>query len=137
MTEAEIALARRLVACSRWPEIAERGHHHGTAAAFYFREYYTGRQWVDVAPPQATDHEWLPDLNDPGTVGCVEALVQQALGHDGVSVVVEVRWTPVSLYRATRWTPGERGWGWTPHTIGGCDHPTKIAALVAALKAAP
>ena len=128
---AQSDLARRLVACPRWrwvegmriaspPELAG----------------------LRVAPGSIVSPHALPDLNDAATVGCVEALVQQALGHDGVSVVVVVRWTSTSLYRVTRWTDSSaeqktEGWGWTPLTIGGNDHPTKIGALVAALESAP
>ena len=130
----DLDLARRLVACPRWPRIQSDGSYQTVDGALTFREHDIGRLWID-----GRGYDWLPDLDDAATVGCVEALVQQVLGHDGVSVVVVVRWTSTSLYRVTRWTDSSaerktEGWGWTPLTIGGNDHPTKIGALIAALE---
>ena len=123
-------LSRRLIACPRfrWLEGMRIASPPELAG-------------LRVAPGSIVSPHALPDLDDPATVGCLEALVQQALGHDGVSVVVSVRWTPTSLYRVVRWTAPTtdeqraEGWGWTPLTIG-TEHPTKAAALVAALEAA-
>lgn len=130
MTEAEIALAREAVACKHW-------------------EWMPGVRWTrpDTSmwyPPagriESDAVEMLldaqPDLFDPATVGCLEALVQRVLGHDGVNVIVEPRWGVGVGYRVTRWTRSAID-SYQPTTVGGMGHKTKAAALVAALKAAP
>ena len=124
MTEAEIALAREAVACKHWDLLPgmlldQRGlrvrYEDGA-----LRELFAGD---------------LPVFADCATVGCLLSLVQRVLGHDGESVVVEVRWT-AGTHRVVRWR--HRGhMGWSPTTIGGESHPSAVAALVAALKAAP
>lgn len=124
MTEAEIALARKAVACKHWDLLPgmlmdQRGlrvrYEDGA-----LRELFAGD---------------LPALDDPATVGCLLALVQRVLGHDGANVVVEVRWT-AGTHRVVRWR--HRGhMGWSPTTIGGESHPSAVSALVAALRAAP
>lgn len=124
LTDESLALAREAVACKHWDLLPgmlmdQRGlrvrYEDGA-----LRELFAGD---------------LPVFSDPATVGCLEALVQRVLGHDGINVVVDVRWSVVNTYRIARWT--REGYGWAIATIGGYDHPTKIAALVAALKAAP
>lgn len=124
LTDESLALAREAVACKHWELLPgmlmdQRGlrvrYEDGA-----LRELFAGD---------------LPVFSDPATVGCLEALVQRVLGHDGASVVVEVRWT-AGTHRVVRWR--HRGpMGWSPTTIGGEAHPSAVAALVAALKAAP
>jgi hypothetical protein len=117
-------LARRAVACPRWRWM--EGMRIAAPAELLGLRVADG----SIVSPAA-----LPDFDDPATVGCLEVLVQAALGHDGVNVVVDVRWSVVNTYRIARWT--RKGYGWAIATIGGNDHPTKIAALVAALESAP
>lgn len=81
------------------------------------------------------DRGWVPDLDDAATIGALEAVVGEMLGHDGVNVIVSVRWSPASQYRVTRWRRTDHGW--SPLTVGGNDHPSKGAALAAAILAAP
>lgn len=127
-------LARRAVACPRWPAKRREGFYMAHRGRLTCRELDTGRLWVDVAPGDAEAHDWLPDLDDPATVGCLEALVQAALGHDGVNIIVEPRWGVGVGYRVTRWTRSAID-SYQPMTIGGMGHATKAAALVAALEA--
>lgn len=140
MTEADLALAREAVACKHWAWMP------GMWTLCRVRLTDGGKDWLIGERPGATRDGGgtvdtidvsglLPDFGDPATVGCLEALVQRVLGHDGTSVVVEVRWT-AGTHRVVRWR--HRGhMGWSPTTIGGESHPSKVAALVAALKAAP
>lgn len=147
MTDAEIALAREAVACKHWAWMpgmrmidAVNGFNpcrvvtpsEGVRVTTTSHRLY--RPAADAQDVPAWP-DWLPDLSDPATVGGLEALVQRVLGHDGTSVVVEVRWT-AGTHRVVRWR--HRGhMGWSPTTIGGESHPSKVAAMVAALKAAP
>ncbi|MEN9785525.1 MAG: hypothetical protein RLZZ299_789 [Pseudomonadota bacterium] len=125
MTEEQIALARRAVACRGWRWMAGMltacsvrvieggggyiiGHRQGAT-----RE---GGGWVD-----AEDAGYLPDLTDPATLGCLLALVREAWSN---AIVIRIGngWFHVEV--------DERDW---------YDHNTSslLAALVAALEAAP
>lgn len=148
MTEAEIVLAREAVACKHWAWMpgmrmidAANGFNpcrvvtpsEGVRVTTTSHRLY--RPAADAQDVPAWP-DWLPDLSDPATVGCLEALVQRVLGHDGVNVIVEPRWGVGVGYRVTRWTRSAID-SYQPMTIGGMGHATKAAALVAALKAAP
>lgn len=100
-------LARRAVACKGWRWMP------GMLACLY-REDGTlmgsnrhGRPGPD----------FLPDLTDPATLGCLLALVREALGIP---------------YLCTSVSPEGRWW-----VDGYSLHETEAAALVAALEAAP
>ena len=142
MTEADLALAREAVACKHWEWMPGMLDINGRriirvdgdklTVAWYGNPHH--RLAPDITVVSATD--FPPDLDDPATVGCLEALVQRVLGHDGVNVIVEPRWGVGVGYRVTRWTRSAID-SCQPMTIGGMGHATKAAALVAALKAAP
>lgn len=126
MTEEQIALARRAVACKGWRWLpgmrttdAMRVIHDETA--------FPGRpcairegSWVDTSPPRPLG-DALPDLTDSATLGCLLALVREA-------------WSDPMMYVA-----GRGLWDvFTSHDVEIVqDQHTEAEALVAALEAAP
>ena len=120
-----IDLAKRAVACKGWrwlPGMRAVGRRNLPAA--WFR--------LDESTPSLTG-EWsgaLPDLTDPATLGCVLALVREALGDPGAAV-----------WRA-KIMPGEpEYWEVTdcpavlPRIWYGCGK-TEVEALISALEGA-
>ena len=131
LTDEEAALAREAVASKHWDPMEGMLLVERPASGMGLH----GGRPVRVGPDGGMGIGFLPVFSDPATVGCLEALVQRVLGHDGASVVVEVRWA-VGIYRVIRWQH-HGPMGWSPVAIGRQKHSSKIAALVAALKAAP
>ena len=121
MTEEQIALARRAVACKGW-------------------WWMPGMRWVnDPAKPLTSEgdegrHEYgytppkygIPDLTDPATLGCLLALVREAWGDSGMFV----------RPRGSKMRPD-----WAVFTGANsdivCAALSEAEALVAALEAAP
>ena len=114
MTEQQMALARRAVACKGWRWMP------GMLA------------WRPDCPPlrlatdevteiALQDHGWLPDLIDPATLGCLLALVREAHGDPHAY-----------LAPGDGWFVGRRA---RDGIVGEGD--TEAEALVAALEAAP
>lgn len=131
MNEDQIGVARRLVACKRWPDRADNnsGTLIGGGGRVVFRETFTGRQWLDVGWPTTPDEEWLPDLDDAATIGWLEDLVRRAWRDPSVYVA------PCTELHADGTSPVwfvYTGRGRGPIGTG----PTRAAALVAALEAA-
>jgi hypothetical protein len=118
MTPDQIALARRAVACPGWrfPERAFRSNHTKGSACRDLR-------WVDVAPVGSPDHDWLPDLTDPATLGYLLDLVREA-------------WADPKLHVLPFWRVRR---GYLPLEQDGpfVSAPSEAAALVDALEAAP
>jgi hypothetical protein len=80
MTEEQIALARRAVACKGWRWIAGmKAIRHEEHCTSWFRIEETLRRlagdWASA----------LPDLTDPATLGCLLALVREAWGDHATS----------------------------------------------------
>lgn len=75
MTEEQIALARRAVACKGWRWMRGMSNDQGQTI-----------DCVELIPGKAYCGEWdadmtaLPDLTDPATLGCLLALVREAWG---------------------------------------------------------
>lgn len=125
MTDDETALARRAVACKVW-------------------RWMSGMLAVDTSPdsprpPQrlgqkfsqpADGREWLPDLSDPATLGCIEhGLLPEAWGG-------RIYGTPVLMSRGIGWIVIDAGGPFIPNEGLG-EGPDIATALVAALEAAP
>lgn len=114
MSEEQIALARRAVACEGWrwtPGMLRTspGAHHG------IRVLDVNAVGIDRTHP-------LPDLTDAATLGCLLALVREAHGRCCYTQVCGGYWTIQN-------DDTEDAWG---------DHcATEAEALVAALEAAP
>lgn len=131
MTDEQIALARRAVACSgfRWMPGMRYGSVdviEGTASPWSFNGYERVGEHVDMVA--YTD--WvpcLPDLEDPATLGCLLALVREAWWQDDMGA---------SRYK-DQWcvdvTPQEAP-NYAFYAFYGA---SEAEALVAALEAAP
>lgn len=149
MTEEQIALARRAVACKGWRwmpgmlsdegrvvEINVHGLLVGYTTGIILKSGLQGwpRAW------EASASLRLPDLTDPATLGCLLALVREAYGDSSLYV---------RLSDTTRQSDGVRAWevlGWldpsrSPDGRGGSwrgwGYASEAEALVAALEAAP
>ena len=136
MTEEQIALARRAVACRGWKWMpgmrttdAMRVIHDETA--------FPGRpcairegSWVDTSPPRPLT-DALPDLTDPATLGCVLALVREAWGDECICTL-PVDYGPGGVTWFCRLTAGGRDLAQS-YVRGGVG---EVEALVAALEAA-
>ena len=114
-------LARRAVACKHWRWMP------GMLAIVGVERQ---RVLSDKLPAYG---DWLPDLTDAATLGCLLALVRDAWGDDG-------------LHCAGRYSDGKWLWhvqGGHPHgatfrrRVYAIGHGTEAEALVAALEAAP
>lgn len=118
MTDAQVALARRAVACKGWKWMG------GMLAV--------ATEGMVALPLRLTDgHDWphdlglrLPDLTDPATLGCLLALVREAWGNDDLGTM---RWDARSRWCAeTTDFPYRAFYG-----------DTEAEALVVAWEAAP
>jgi hypothetical protein len=131
MTEEQIALAKRAVACKGWRWMPGMRTTEGMRTIHDPRLWpdrpcaIREGTWVDTAVPRPLgDH--LPDLTDPATLGCLLALVREAWGDP---------------YASSRWIKPE--WkvlvqrsGYVVYTVVGVGK-TEEESLVAALEAAP
>jgi len=131
MTEEQIALAKRAVACKHWRWMS------GMLRGDGFRCTWVDEDERELAAPTwcANGIEWknsrtgskdLPDLTDPATLGCLLALVRLAWGDQHMVVRCDDRHGKASwwIYR----------WGDLPRSR---ECSTEAEALVAALEAAP
>ena len=125
MTEAQLDLARRAVACKGWrwmPGMLDTTGgrficYADCGEAAWVRRADDGCEWLPV-------DERLPDLTDPATVGCLLALVREAWGNDDLGTM---RWDARSRWCAeTTDFPYRAFYG-----------DTEAEALVVAWEAAP
>ena len=128
MTDEQIALARRAVACRGWrwmPGMLTGDGFRCVWSDEISREWASptwcenGMSWKNTR----TGSKDLPDLTDPATLGCLLALVRVAYGDHRLACV------PWRLNWAV-----DRVWMRNGHLSEGA---TEAEALVAALEAAP
>jgi len=116
MTEEQIALARRAVACKSWRWMRGMSNDRGQTI-----------DCVDLISGKAYCGEWdtdmtaLPDLTDPATLGCLLALVREAFGSTTVFAL---------------WSADRQSWI-VKYGRALVEAKTEAEALVAALEAAP
>lgn len=129
MTEEQIALARRAVACRGWrwmPGMATNSKFRRVVDACPVERVpccaEEGATYDDCHAVWLEHDDLLPDLTDPATLGCLLALVRQALDTPRAHV----------LYVAGlhRWECADNR---VVHAVGA----TEAEALVAALEEAP
>jgi hypothetical protein len=130
MTEEQIELARRAVACRGWRwmpgmRVEWVGMGTGWRMLSETQSWYEREECEDGEPggPNA-----IPDLTDPATLGCLLALVREAWGKEDMGAV--------RIFR-----DGLRKWC-VEHDeddaqAGAFYGPTEAEALTAALEAAP
>lgn len=125
MTEEQIALAKRAVACKGWRWMP--GMLHGTVVGDELKLRY---RVSDLS--MYLDADRLPDLTDPATLGCLLALVREAWeprrGADHIASTV---------HTSTGWGVGARVGSECFAAIILPAFASEAAALVAALEAAP
>ena len=119
MTDEQIALAKRAVACKGWRFMG------GMLVADAIGKQ---RVYDDVAgEPYWSADGWLPDLTDPATVGCLLALVREAWGDDEAYAIP--------------WHDEDGGWtvcvGEEDRSLNVSEGDTEAEALVFALEDAP
>jgi hypothetical protein len=137
MTDEQIALARRAVACKGWRWMEGMGVVDGDGLKNRVTRVEPVDMYgdgVEVVPwemvhrliadsccSQWREHGILPDLTDPATLGCLLALVREAWNDAKVHVLVDsgVRWECVDRHNV--------------HSSG----MTEAEALVDALEYAP
>jgi hypothetical protein len=125
MTEEQIALARRAVACKGWRWMDGMRALDGDGACGF---RLTENSGLPGHPEPVVDDAWLPDLTDSATLGCLLALVREA--WKGYRLWLE--WNDEGQnYQLAWWREFDKGshqhvWG-----------VTEAEALVAALEAAP
>ena len=125
MTEAQTALARRVVACKGWRWLPGTLRLRDTPPSrrdYLLRE---GRVPDDGDPWVYEDWPVIPDVTDVATVGCLLALVREAWGDPAITVVP--RGATVWAVVCARWLRKK---------ALACGR-TEAEALVAALEAAP
>ena len=131
MTEEQIALARRAVACKGWRWMPGMRYCSVAVAAETASPFsFTGYQRVGEDVDMVAYTDWvpcLPDVEDPATLGCLLALVREACGDD-------------EAY-AMPWHDEDGGWTVTVNDEDRCHNiaegETEVEALVTALEEAP
>lgn len=152
MTDEQIALARRVVACKGWRWLPGMRASLSSGLVVRLGEHDEGSLWCAILAGGATctvdvHHPWYtvaPDLTDAATVGCLLALVREAWRcptvyvrrgttrrvSDGV-----MAWEVCDLWldaEACRALGVDR-----QGSVGSWGHASEAEALVAALEAAP
>jgi len=135
MTEKQIALGRRAVACKGWRWMPGMLDVHGgrlvaVESPLLRFDYIVADEspWLrldyidDDDPVRVSSSACLPDLTDPATLGCLLALVRQAWGDPTDYVRCGRKWEWVTSCCVERCPPSG---------------DTEAEALVAALEAAP
>ena len=127
MTDEQIALARRAVACSGWKWLPGMLTSDGFRVCRVDTDGYKFGYHTEYNYAYAVVGDVLPDLEDPATLGCLLALVREAWWQDDMGA---------SRYK-DQWsaevTPQEAP-NYAFYAFYGA---SEVEALVAALEAAP
>jgi hypothetical protein len=132
MSEEQIALAKRAVACRGWRWMPGMlgfdpyGINDPVRVAFPPGKAYRMPTLEAWGRPSYIVHTELPDLTDPATLGCLLALVREHHKEPRLAVVPNGKGWSVS-----------RVWLRSPHDRVAGVHTLEAEALVAALEAAP
>jgi len=131
MTEEQIALAKRAVACKGWKWMP------GMA---WFDERFLQYRVQSEAHAVVMHEDRLPDLTDPATLGCLLALVRDAYGDSALYVRLSDTTRQIDGVRAWEvlgWISAERSRDGRGGSWRGWGYASEAEALVAALEAAP
>jgi hypothetical protein len=140
MTEAQVELAKRAVACKGWKWMPGMlaslrgidGDYRARVCRVEGDKFWSDattlpvtRRWqVDLRHAMYDLASYVPDLTDPATLGCLLALVREAWGDPTLHVVCAGGSVELGVWHARWGTSSRRG-------------ATEAEALVAALEAAP
>lgn len=137
-----LALARRAVACKHWrwmPGMLTSAKDRVLSVIGDQFELDTIQAWLEEGSPIYARAEHmgfdfggcLPDLTDPATIGCLLALVREAVGDPCAHIVC------VRDLDGDFWFVARTNWRTTrEQNITGRYHRSEAEALVAALEAA-
>jgi len=144
MTDEQIALAKRAVACPKWRWMPGMLTDEGRRVMCVWPDDL-GIKWSHLLDNRVVrDADALPDLTDPATLGCLLALVRKAWRCPTVYVRQSttrraidgvIAWEVCDLYldaEACRALGVPR-----EGSVGSWGHGSEAEALVAALEAAP
>ena len=145
MTEAQTALSRRAVACRGW-RWSPGMRTLGNMRVIHDPDRWPDRPcaireggWIDTSPPRPLG-DALPDLQDPATLGCLLALVREALKAPTTHVLLSfgawyIERDAQDGSEDSEWLHVDGVWGCGSAAIIKAN--TEAEALVAALEAAP
>jgi hypothetical protein len=123
MTDKQIAIGRRAVACKDWRWMSGMATAEGHRVVLVDDDVLWMVYNEEGKCKPGCVEDFVPDLTDPATVGCLLALVREAHGHKLLHLSYRITKDEVGF---ACYTPRPRPWV-----------SSEAEALVAALEAAP